>query len=119
MMIFRPLWAFVPPASEGYVRNRKEVAGFEPHGREDYLQPVIEVSQGFKVVRLDLVSLLLHETPMAYDSETLPSMEEIKHLKTRPLDAFEQYGLAVLRGGEDLFAREDGKRVRLIGALRN
>ncbi len=69
--------------------------------------------------RLDLISLLLHESPVAYVTESLPSMEKVKELPTRPLDAFEAVGLLKLRAGEDLYAREHLGHTRLVGALRN
>ncbi len=102
--IFRPMLAmniteFVPIASLGYIKDRRQAAGFLPHGQRDYAQPDDyysdhrhEVFKQYTLRRLDLISLLLHETPVAYVTETLPSMERVKDLQTRPLDAFESVG---------------------------
>ncbi len=129
--IFRPMLAmniteFVPIASLGYIKDRRQAAGFLPHGQRDYAQPDDyysdhrhEVFKQYTLRRLDLISLLLHETPVAYVTETLPSMERVKDLQTRPLDAFESVGLLKLRAGEDLYAREYLGHTRLVGALRN
>jgi hypothetical protein len=117
-LIYRPLLAFAPPGSEGYVRSRREVAGFIPHGRQDYLKSATPPPT-LHVLRLDLVSLLLHDPAVVYDTDSLPNMDQVKELKTRPLDAFEQAALADLRQGNELFARELTSHIRILGALRN
>jgi hypothetical protein len=60
----------------------------------------------------------LHEKPVAYVSEHLPRMEELRPAPTRPLNAFESEGLSVLQLGEDLFVRDQGSERRMLGALR-
>ena len=117
---------FVPVASLGFIKNRKQVAGFLPHGQRNYMVSHDssddlrhDAWSEYALHRLDLISLLLHDPPVAYLTDTLPSMEQVKQLKTRPLDSFEMVGLVKLRGGEDLYAREYQGHTRLLGALRN
>jgi hypothetical protein len=128
--LFRPMLTmniteFVPINSLGYVKDHKHAAGFLPHGQRDYANPDYysgerhELFKHYTLLRLDLVSLLLHETPVAYLTDTLPAMDKVKELKTRPLDAFEAVALLKLRSGEDLYAREYQGNTRVLGALRN
>ncbi|MFT3883054.1 MAG: hypothetical protein QM703_25805 [Gemmatales bacterium] len=125
-MLFMNITQFVPTNSLGYVKDHKQAAGFLPHGQRDYVRPDDyhtgerhEVFKHYTLLRLDLISLLLHEMPVAYLTDTLPAMDKMKELKTRPLDAFEAVALLKLRGGEDLYAREYQGSTRLLGALRN
>jgi hypothetical protein len=117
---------FVPLNSLGYASDRKHTSGFLPHGQYDYARAPTDYEmtgsekyERFKVERLDLVSLLLHESAVAYDSDTLPAMDKVKELKTRPLNAFEVIGLLKLHKGDDLFARGFNGKTLLLGALRN
>ena len=66
---------------------------------------------------LDLVGLLLHETPVVYVSDHLPQMDELRRVPIRPLDKFERLGLAALHHGDDLFISRDGKDLRMLGAV--
>jgi hypothetical protein len=45
-------------------------------------------------------------------------MDEQRKAKTRPLDSFEIAGLAELRKGQALVAREQNERLRMLGAIR-
>jgi hypothetical protein len=56
---------------------------------------------------------------VAYLSDNLPRMDELREAATRPLDVFETAGLASLRGGEDLFVRESADGLRMLGAVRS
>jgi len=123
---------FVFAAGFGYVKDRRHVAGFVPHRFREVpsstavikkqntmslSSKVSEPAQGWKVRTLDLVGLLLHETPVVYVSDQLPRMDQLRGAPTRPLDKFEALGLQFLRQGEDLFTSRDGNNLRMIGAI--
>lgn len=105
---------FVDPERNGYIRSRDEVAGFVPH-RFGYLP---SEDEHWQVVRLELISLLKHERPVAYVSENLPDMSQVEKYATRELDAFETSALAKLRTEEDLVVEEQPSRIRMVGSLR-
>ncbi len=105
---------FLHPKGFGYVKDRRHVAGFQPH----QFSQVPEPKERWKLERLDLVSLLLHEEPVAYVSARLPKMDELREAPTRQLDEIEVAGLKALREGEDLFVRPTEGGVRMLGSLR-
>src|SRR5262249_34050227 len=82
----------------GWVRERQQVAGFQshaftqipspgdPHDCADGQAPKIEQWQ---LARLDLIGVLSHDQPVAYDTDELPKMDELGSAPTRPLNAFE------------------------------
>ncbi len=72
----------------------------------------------WKVQRLELVSLLKHDAPVVYVSESLPRMKDTDDTKTRPLDAFEKSGLEALLAGEDLKVSESDNEIRMVGSVR-
>src|SRR5260370_2629567 len=80
--------------------------------------PKTETGPGWLVQALDLLSLLKHEEPVAYLSEHLPRMDELREAKTRPLDAFERDALEVLRRGEDLKVQNASREIRMLGSIR-
>jgi hypothetical protein len=123
---------FVFPHAWGYFKDRRHVAGFlshrfslvpDPNGRSGMhiLTPestnASEREDPWKVQTLDLVGLLLHDEPVVYVSDNLPSMDELKDAATRPLDKFETLGLIALHQGEDLFISRDGKNLRMLGGI--
>jgi hypothetical protein len=105
----------VYPAGFGFVKDRRHVAGFQAHQFSRVPQPVRQ----WQLQHLDLVGLLLHEAPVVYVSAHLPRMDELRKAPTRPLDVWEDAGLASLRGGEDLFVRETAEGLRMLGAIRS
>ncbi len=107
---------FVHPKGFGYFKDRRHVAGFQPH---QFSKPP-EPPQRWALKTLDLVGLVVHDEPVAYISANLPRMDELRKAPTRPLDAFEAAGLAALSRGDDLFVRDtaDGRR-RMLGAVRS
>ncbi len=107
---------FVHPIGFGYFKDRRHVAGFDPHR---FVRPVPSADEKWEVQRLELVSLLLHEEPAVYVSERLPVMDQRHGTPTRPLDRFERYGLDALGRGEDLFVSEAGDGLRMLGAVRS
>jgi hypothetical protein len=107
--------SFLEPSDFGYVRDREHVAGFRPH--QFLLYPV--APKGWRVQRIELVSLLRYDEPAVYLTEDLPSMGELRdNATTRPLDAFESEALAGLRRGEDLMAQDRPDHARVLGAIR-
>src|SRR5262249_50077563 len=73
----------------GYIASRERVFGFQSHG----FRHLPEIGGGqhnvpprWQVARLELVSLLKHETPLAYVSKSLPRMDGLATAATRPLD---------------------------------
>ena len=98
---------FVHPQGFGYFKDRRHVAGFDPHR---FVRLVPSTDEKWEVQRLEMVSLLLHEDPTVYVSESLPVMDQMHGSPTRPLDRFERYGLDALQRGEDLFVSKAGDR---------
>jgi hypothetical protein len=105
---------FVNPLGFGFIKDREHVAGFQAH----YISESPNESERWKLQRLDLIGLLLHKEPVAYVSEHLPRMDELRAAPTRSPDEFETIGLSSLRGGDDLFVRERGTECRMLGAVR-
>jgi hypothetical protein len=123
---------FVFPRAWGYIKDRRHVAGFLSHRFSQEPDPndsrkmqipgpestkISEPKDRWKVQTLDLVGLLMHDDPVAYVSNHLPSMDELRDAPVRPLDKFETLGLIALRQGEDLFISRDGTRLRMLGGI--
>jgi hypothetical protein len=106
---------FVNPRGFGYVKDRRHVAGFQSHAFSKMPAPV----EKWEVARLELVGLLLHESPVVYESAKLPRMDELRGAPTRPLDEFEARALAALRAGADLHTRDGADGLRFVGAVRS
>ena len=111
---------FIDPSRLGYIQDRDHVAGFVPHRftylPTDFLEEPVQ--EQWTMTRLELVSLLKHEVPVAYVSEHLPQMDELRDAPTRPLDDFEQRALDQLRSDEDLVIDDAHNRIRMVGSLR-
>lgn len=105
---------FGDPFRFGIIKDRMHVAGYQSHLISD--EPKMKE---LKVERLDLVSLLLNAEPAVYETDELPQMEKLKGVPTRPLDEFESMGLKKLQAGENLYIREYGDGIRMLGAVRN
>jgi hypothetical protein len=105
----------------GYVRDREHVVGFQPHRFTNVpalAAPKNQPQSSWKIVRLELVSLLKHDSPVAYVSKYLPQMDELRDAPTRPLSEFERQALGRLRAEEDVVIREGPNRIQMIGSLR-
>lgn len=105
---------FVDVERLGYIEDASHVVGFEPH--QFHRMPKIDTE--WQVVRLELISLLRHEEPVAYVSDHLPSMEELKDVPVRALDSFERSALETLRSDEDVVIDGGTNRIRMVGSLR-
>ena len=110
----RALENFVNYKGFGYVKDRKHVAGFRPH---EFIS--MPVDTDVRVARLDLVSLPMHDRPIAYVSKELPRMKELKRAPTRNLTDFEARGLDSLEAGEDIFVRKTDSGISMLGAIRS
>jgi hypothetical protein len=139
---------FVNRQGWGYIKDVSNVAGFQPHAfREipplEIWNPIaettiesavrldtfrgeygdIKLDKGWQVTRLELVSLLRHDEPLAYISDSLPRMalprmDNVTEYPTRPLDLFESRGLKSLQVGEDIVSESSINSVRMLGSLR-
>lgn len=105
---------FVNIPGFGYIKDRQRVAGFQEH----QVSKIPEPSHPWKLQRIDLIGLLLHEKPVAYVSEHLPRMNELRSPPIRDLDDFETAGLLALQRGDDLFVREREQERRMLGSIR-
>lgn len=127
--------------SNGLVNSVDQVAGFQSHRvqigagwnesimmasrdrierffKDEGDQMPVEVD--WKLNRMQLVSLLLHDGPQVYISENLPNMEELSgaDVETRDLDAFELDALKRMRDDENVITRATPNRVMMMGSLR-
>jgi hypothetical protein len=106
---------FLEASDFGYFKDRRHVAGFRPH----QFSAAPKVEQKWSLQTVDLIGLATHSQPMAYVSDNLPRMEELRNnAATRPLDEFEAAGLSRLRNGEELFVRDRAEGSRVLGAIR-
>ena len=128
----------------GYIKNIDQVAGFEAHRiqaghfwsnnlRRLPKTPLTAQAKdafkkrdgqdretSWKVNRIELVSLLMHDEPCVYDTDELPNMEELNSdtALTRALSAFEAEGLKALESGEEMLVRATKNRIVMVGAIR-
>ena len=65
---------FVNPVGFGFMKDRRHVAGFQSHAFSE----VPDSTPRWCVERLDLIGLLLHPEPVAYVSDKLPAMDELR-----------------------------------------
>jgi hypothetical protein len=108
---------FLYPTGFGYVKDRLRVAGFKPHGFR-YLGVPVHESKVWRIQHVLLIGILTQAQPVVYLTDKLPSMEQIRQDKVRPLDFFEEAGMPSLRDGEDLYIVRKGDTLRMLGALR-
>jgi hypothetical protein len=107
---------FVFPRGFGDFKDRRHVAGFEPHR----FSKTPDLPRRWELRSLELVGLLLEDEPRVYLSKQLPMMTEHRRdVRTRPLDRFEGLGLSRLQAGEDLMIARSGDTVRMVGAIRS
>lgn len=111
---------FVNPEGFGYIEDREHVIGFQAHQFRTIPQlPDGEAdNRRWRVASVELISILKHSEPVAYRSEHLPRMDELRDAPTRPLNTFEQQALAELRRGQDIEIGTTPDRIRLLGSIR-
>lgn len=113
--------SFLLPTAFGYVKDREHVAGFASHAFRRPLEPRVESPRGtvaWNLTRLQLVSLLKHETPRVYESRELPNMEKLAAVPTRVLTDFEQAALPQLVTERDVVVEDGPHRIHMLGSLR-
>ncbi|TWU12404.1 hypothetical protein CA54_12280 [Symmachiella macrocystis] len=95
------------------------VTGFQPHAFRKFPEPLTNSDKSVRwlIEKLELVSLLKHDTPRVYESKNLPRMDELSTAPTRPLDEFETAALARLRAGETLVVHQDHNDIRMLGPI--
>jgi hypothetical protein len=98
------------------IKNRGAF-GFRPH--ELRQTATLLLNPPLDLQRIELVGLLLKEQPRVYLSDELPRMKDVRNVRTRELDGFEQTGLKALADGGLLFVREQADHVRMLGAIRS
>jgi hypothetical protein len=108
---------FLRPEWFGYVKDRKNVAGFQPHGFRGLNWNEREGNK-WRVDQIQLIGILTQAQPVVYLTDKMPSMEQIRQEKVRPLDLFEEAGMPSLGDGEDLYIVRKGDTLRMLGALR-
>jgi hypothetical protein len=106
---------FAYPEGFGFVKDRQHVAGFLPHGFAE----VPNSAKQWDVVRVELIGVLLHPKPIAYVSEKLPAMAELRGAPTRALDEFEVGALQSLKSGETIAVSMLNGQPRMLGAIRS
>ncbi|WP_145363370.1 hypothetical protein [Stratiformator vulcanicus] len=123
---------FLDPERMGYAEDINHTIGFKPHAMSKV--PAAESderpTEPWTLHRLELVSLLLHDEPVVYVSDSLPRMDNLRDVETRPLNAFESGALERLWTEQDLVIEnvtdaepsqtegEPSNRVRMLGSLR-
>lgn len=114
---------FVNLEGWGYPRSREEVAGFQSHHFRH--RPIVfdtesEKLDDWRIVRLQLVSLLKHDTPRVYLDPELPNMEKLssENAPTRELDEFERRALKHLQQDTDVVLKESENSLQMLGSLR-
>jgi hypothetical protein len=117
---------FLNPERMGYIKDREHVAGFASHRlfnipsllRREHGTKVHALASPWRVANLELISLLKHDTPVAYTSPYLPQLDEVQDLPTRQLTRFELSSLDRLRNDEDVVVDESPDTIRMVGSLR-
>lgn len=113
---------FVPLNSLGGVNEQLQARGFEAHA---FRLPPTETEAwqgsrtGWRLARLELVSLLKHRPPAVYVSRHLPAMNELRDAPVRGVTPFEADAVTKLADGEDLVVESSGNReLSMVGAIR-
>lgn len=124
---------FLDKTRFGEIEDLDSVAGFLPHamverGSEkqfrDPQDPIELLTEehnipDIKLTSLKLVGLLYHDGPVVYELATLPELLNADTAQTRELNAFEERGLQKLLDGDMIYAEANGRKLRMLGALRN
>ena len=123
---------FADSRSLGYVKDVDHVTGFHSHRvriaddwngllRMQHAESRKPETVAWKTNRLQLVSLLLHDTPRVYVSDSLPNMEDLSgtDVETRPLNDFEREALEKLDYGNRVVISATPNRIVMLGAIRS
>jgi hypothetical protein len=71
----------------------------------------------WEIKSIDLVGLVMHESPTVYISDKLPLMEKLPERPMREMDLFESEGLEELLAGKELYIRSQGETIRVLGPI--
>jgi hypothetical protein len=114
------LTEFLAPNRMGYIEDREHVVDFQSHqfGQAPQFPEKESHTDEWRVVRLELVSLLKHETPVAYVSKNLPRMDELADAPTRPLNEMERTALPQLRRERDVVIEHWPNTIQMLGSIR-
>ncbi|MCA9178771.1 MAG: hypothetical protein KDB14_30120 [Planctomycetales bacterium] len=130
---FATTQGFASDASLGYSPGKGRAAGFVSHAfhhspaglqlpnpaSEQVLGPAPPRTQTYRITRLQLVSLLVHNPPKVYASESLPRMDQLgEQAATRELTEFEASALERLAAGEDIVTTAPNEAFEMLGAVR-
>lgn len=107
---------------DAYVPKFRQAAGFQPHAASDTLNWRFDMNKPIEgpswyVARMELVSLIKHQSPAVYISDMLPNMNQLASGKTRPLDEFESDALAKIYDGEFIVLQKPSTQIRMVGAV--
>jgi len=123
-------------SNTGLVAKTSHVAGFETHrvkltdawsgnlpasvGQHSGDETEMEEDTVWKINRIELIGLLMHDEPCAYQTENLPNMEELgtDTAKTRELNKFEAEAIEKLKSDEEVLVRATLNRILMVGAIR-
>jgi hypothetical protein len=77
-----------------------------------------DTEESWEVRKVQLVGLIKHKEPVAYESDKVSMAKGVRDLPTRTLDEFEMRGLEKLRSDEDFyFEKLDNGQVRALGPI--
>jgi hypothetical protein len=71
----------------------------------------------WKLKNVQLVGLVKHTNPVAYETDKVPGMKDVKDVPSRALNEFETRSLETLRGGEALAIEKRGNEMRMVGPI--
>lgn len=108
-LIHRSTLSFFANSNVGSDKERNDAARADANTKKEHL---------WEIKSLDLVGLVMHETPTVYISEKLPQMKDLAHRPTREMDVFEMEGLEELMTGKDLYIRAKDGTIRVLGPVR-
>lgn len=128
---------FLDDSRLGDVRDVNSVAGFLSHAMttpnttpetqsrqahaplEYWDEDAREIRRDFTLRKLQLIGLLYHDKPVAYELDTLPELINAKTAPTRDLSSFETEALGRLVAGDPIHHQRNGQTLQMMGALRN
>jgi hypothetical protein len=108
-LIHRSTLSIFANSNVGTEKDRNDAYGADSQVKKEHL---------WEIKSLDLVGLVMHETPTVYISEKLPQMKDLAHRPTREMDVFEMEGLEELMAGKDLYIRAKEGTIRVLGPVR-
>lgn len=130
----RRRFAFLFPQRFGYAQSVDRVSGFNAHGLRSNFTPLMSTDlswftqpikapkestgESWILARFELISLLRHETAVAYLSDYLPDLERLNEFDTRPLNEFESRALKQLESGEHIAIEARRNVIQMLGPLR-